>query len=399
MNRKNFDAILVFLFLCSWINFPKYFYEKYQVDLPGDIHGQNLLPYFLPVLLACGFYVCFQRPIRLVWPQYFLKSSLGWAALIVFYVAVLDIFYVYFESGDYYPRMTLPILWMFIFFFTGIKLVERIKVKDPYCYFVRASCYAAVAIALLQLFSFIGWTPGLREMYEGRVTEVLLSGGRLAVFHENMSSYVCCLGIFVLLFFPEHKISKKWQTVIFILFTVVIFLNQTRGAMMLIFALCFVRFFVFKRRDFIYSFSLIFYSAVGFYIIFQYFGGDHRVFDLDDSSAIERIELFYFSVDNFLRNPVFGIGAHSESVQTLEGHNVHIYYLRLLVAYGLIGFLLFSRSYFSLYRSTNIGKAVLCCAFVFYVASFETYLYWYYSILPFLAQLQRANGCSTLTAN
>ena len=85
---------------------------------------------------------------------------------------------------------------------------------------------------------------------------------------------------------------------------------------------------------------------------------DLRIFDLVDSSGLERILMVIMSYEQIIQYPFLGMGAGFELQFRLPAINpklMHSYILRYAIAYGLIGFITILIFYLSLHRKIKIN--------------------------------------------
>ena len=115
---------------------------------------------------------------------------------------------------------------------------------------------------------------------------------------------------------------------------------------------------------------------------------DLRIFDLVDSSGLERILMIIMSYEQIIQYPFFGMGAGFESEFRLPGifpKLMHSYILRYAISYGLIGLLLIIAFYFSLHRRIKYRYLLVSLGLFFGIGLFETYIQWWLGLVPLIA--------------
>ena len=108
MKFVNFEKILLFLFVASWVNLPAVIYEKWSLVVLTNGHGKNLIPYFLPCLfLFFAYYFVtsdwnnrFKNPIYGVLSMFLNKSTMEDRVLVILiiYMVLLNHIWAKFEE-------------------------------------------------------------------------------------------------------------------------------------------------------------------------------------------------------------------------------------------------------------------------------------------------------------
>lgn len=135
--------------------------------------------------------------------------------------------------------------------------------------------------------------------------------------------------------------------------------------------------------------SSVFFSSLGSnsFLFFEELLSFGRGFDLSEKSIEVRFQSSVLVIEEFLKNPLLGIGYAGLDEIRYEGYITHNHYLHTLVSYGVIGTIPFIMVLaIVLFRSTPIFSIEkLAYVFLFFmVLSVETYFRWWFGVIVFL---------------
>jgi len=380
------NKLFIFLFVAAWLNLPGLIYERFSLDKLLAYHGHNLVPFFLPILYF-GILIYLFIASRFYKYESFKIS----AQHIIIFLAVLGIFSLELLNSALYGfrislRIIQPIIFL-IFFYTLFKGFSLFNSTINKKLLAKYSFYIVGLILFIHMLGFMGLVPHFLSVADtdGRIAN-LTGSSRLNVVQMNISSYYAVF-MLVLIFFcsDQMEIKRRYLFFFFILSIALIFLNQSRGAILLGLAFIFLKIFYFKSNIFI-KFLLLIFSLIGLLGLITVFGGS-RITDLGDSSGLERILMILYTWNQIQDYPWLGQGAAFENSFRLPGIVpllIHSFILRYTVAYGIIGTLLFFVIYYVMHKKPTIKALVITYGFLFGIGIFETYVQWWLSILPIL---------------
>jgi hypothetical protein len=154
MNRILFERILVFIFVLSWVNFPKIVYDKFSWDFMTAYHGKNLFPFLLPIILLFVIYAY----LRSDWSARYKNPFIGFFTMLinrstiadqlfiilVCYMVLINYLTAIIDQSDANFRMVLPIITahFFYFFYTRYSQLSIIDNINTYFAIVNVlRCY------------------------------------------------------------------------------------------------------------------------------------------------------------------------------------------------------------------------------------------------------------------
>lgn len=395
MKFVNFEKIVLFLFVASWVNLPGVIYEKWSLDVLTNGHGKNLIPYFLPCLfLFFSYYFVtsdwnhrFKNPIYGVLTMFLNKSNMEDRLLVILiiYMVFLNHIWAIIDSSESNLRMIMPLITAHMFFWLYKRYSYVSKINNVNDFFGQCVFFAILIMLILQLLMFMGIVPGLTDLYDADSQRKIVGFLQINGKHIATTSFMALILMFLLLFY-EIKLPRYVIAVGYVIIFLVLIINQVRGALLPLAALL-VLYFCSKLT--IRNVTIL--GVLTALVISLYFNNlDHRVFSFD-SSANERLLLMNKTFEAFLEHPIFGRGSYF--IQNLRfGFTtkfvVHNYYLRFLTAYGIVGFLIFLCYLQPLFLRKLRYKYLVGLFVVFSIASFDAYFIWAFLIIATFHQIE-----------
>jgi len=409
----NFEKILLFLFVSSWINLPGIFYEKFSWTILTAYHGHNIIPYFLPVLAVFVLYFLLRlitglkftniyqvlQGLRFHIEDIFFLILIGTMVLINYITSVTN-------GNDPNLRMIFPIIWAHFFYFFYIRFAYISIIPNVQNYFIKSVLFACFLIIILQLLMNFGIIPGLSDPFSAEIIWKYLHFVRVNAAHIGFTSYLVFFILFILLNYKTNIVLSPFLYYSLIsLILLILAMNQTRGAilgvvivllatllnnfnikkMLLLISILILSYFAYQKSKEVKVFSNE--TIVADQLVKEYKISEHRVINLYDSSGRERIDLYIFAIKTFLEKPIIGHGssiAGELRFVSKEGRFrsiVHSYYLRIMQAFGLVGLLCLlaylKSMFFHKYNFLNFMGILV----IFIIFSFETYLYHWITLL------------------
>tara|TARA_Y100001935_G_scaffold197956_1_gene166196 strand:- start:595 stop:1830 length:1236 start_codon:yes stop_codon:yes gene_type:complete len=383
MKRINLEKILLFFFVAAWVNLPGMVYEKWSLDILTLGHGKNMIPYLLPLLL---FFFCYYF-YRSEWSTRFSNPFYGVAHMIVNktrtedkVLGVLIIYMIFInhitailDSSESNLRMIMPLITAHFFYWLYRRYSYISKIDNLKDFFGQCIFFSVMIMLSLQMLMFLGFIPGLVDDTAADTQEKLFNFIQVNGSHIASSSYTALILLFLLLFY-KIKLPAPIILMGFVLIFIALIVNQVRGALLP--AAILLILYSFGKLNF----RNILFLIVATYLVamFIYTNQDHRVFSFD-SSANERVLLMTKTWEAFIEYPIFGQGSYF--AQNLRfGFTtqfvVHNYYLRFLVSYGVIGFLIFLCYLQPLFLRRFTYRDIVGLFVVFSIFTFDAYLYW-----------------------
>tara|TARA_Y100000591_G_scaffold166183_1_gene143352 strand:+ start:135 stop:1370 length:1236 start_codon:yes stop_codon:yes gene_type:complete len=383
MKRINFEKILLFFFVASWVNLPGIIYEKWSLDLLTAGHGKNLIPYLLPLLLLLFSYYFY----RSEWSTRFGNPFYGVAHMIVNKTTTEDkvlgvlIIYMIFinhitailDSSESNLRMIMPLITAHFFYwlYSRYSLISNLDNLNEF--FGQCVFFSIMIMLCLQMLMFFGFIPGLVDIADADTQQKLFNFIQVNGMHIGSTSFMGLILLFLLLFY-NIKLPAPIIFMGFLIIFVALIVNQVRGALLPA-VLLLLLYFLGKLN----LRNILFLILAASLILMFYFNNlDSRIFSFD-ASANERVLLMTKTWDSFIEYPVFGQGSYF--AQNLRfGFTVqfvvHNYYLRFLVSYGVVGFIIFLCYLQPLFLRRFRYKDLVGLFVVFSIFTFDAYLYW-----------------------
>lgn len=397
-----------------------YFYDKLLIVflvpvIPFLANVFQLNPYlwftrayfFLLLLIFISFIIVHKSKLKKLLSQKYLLII-----ILIFSYLFIEVFHVFFGKSSLldlsYIKMILyseSIGSILIFFSYSIYLVflNKKELRDHLIFFVNYLSIFLFIFVFIWLFFYLNIFD---EIY------------KFQILRSNGISYLSLFIISILLFSNIKSscllINKRYN---FLISTTVIFLNDTRGAILALFLLFGIYFFYlcnFKKKFkyiFFMATILIFlillflqFSNIELFVInniniFEYirYYYDNNINQIPvlssfliqegDLSLYSRFYTFYYTYLVLLDNPLFGIGQHLGYQIMIFSFGIHSFYLLLLVNHGLVGFLLFYFITYLIFKSDYLlykhNFLVLLIFFIF-VLSFINSIPSYYSLLAII---------------
>ncbi len=383
MKRINFEKILLFLFVASWVNIPGILYEKWTLDSLTAGHGKNMIPYFLPLLFLFFSYYFY----RSEWSARFDNPFYGVAHMIVnktktedkvlgvliIYMIIINHITAILDSSESNLRMILPLISAHFFYWLYRRYSHISKIDNLKDFFGQCVFFSIFILLCLQMLMFLGFIPGLVDTAGAETNQLIFSFIQVNGMHIASTSFMALILLFLLLFY-KIKLPAPIIFMGFVIIFVALIVNQVRGALLPAAILLFIYFLgKLSLRN-----TLFLIMAASLVLMLYLNNQDHRVFSFD-SSATERIILIKKTWEAFIEYPIFGQGSYF--AQNLRfGFTtqfvVHNYYLRFLVSYGVIGFIIFLCYLQPLFLRKFRYKDLVGLFVVFSIFTFEAYFLW-----------------------
>ena len=379
--------VLLFLFAASWLNVPGMLYERFSFNKFLAYHGHDLFPFFIPVLLV--FIVITAEMSRLSKEKTFIKFSVQDLSFLI--LCILILFLEVLHSGSIGTKFSfnlfLPIFTFYGFYFLYSRYSYLVRSTDPTRRLLHYSVYLLVFLLCIHLLGYLGFVPHFRA-YGGSSSlaiELLANLTRVDVLQANTSSYYAVFLIFIILFFRKLLNFRAFTlTLFFSLALLMLFWNQSRGAMVTLVLVLFIKLMeterittFYKTLILLFSFTLLTSLAVIF--------ANSRLFNFADSSGLERVTLIYSAVTQIMEYPLLGLGADFEQNFRFGFASkvvVHSWILRFMIGYGIVGFVFILFTYLKMFNQRINFGLLASLGLVLGVMIFETYLFWWMSLLP-----------------
>ncbi len=383
MKRITLEKILLFLFVLSWVNLPGMIYEKWSLDSLTAGHGKNLIPYLLPSLLLFFFYYFY----RSEWSARYSNPIYGIAQMIVNKTTTEDkvlgvlIIYMIFinhitailDSSESNLRMIMPLITAHFFYWLFRRYSFISKIDNLLDFFGQCVFFSISMMLIMQILMFLGIIPGLVDINEADTQQKLFNFIQVNGLHIASTSFTALILLYLLLF-QRIKLPAVITIMGFLLIFIALIVNQVRGALLPAAILLFLYFL--GRMNLRNALFLL--AAIFLLVMFYLNNSDNRIFSFD-SSANERVLLMTKTWESFIEYPVFGQGSYF--AQNLRfGFTVqfvvHNYYLRFLVSYGVVGFVIFLCYLQPLFLRRFRYKDLVGLFVIFSIFTFDAYLYW-----------------------
>ncbi|MBT6673565.1 MAG: O-antigen ligase family protein [Lentimicrobiaceae bacterium] len=401
MNRILFERILVFIFVLSWVNFPKIVYDKFSWDFMTAYHGKNLFPFLLPIILLFVIYAY----LRSDWSARYKNSFIGFFTMLinrstiadqlliilVCYMVLINYLTAIIDQSDANFRMVLPIITAHFFYFFYTRYSQLSIIDNINTYFYKCVVFSIFLILILQLLMFSGVIPGLTGIYSPEINEKIFSGIRVDGGHIGYTSYLGTILLYLMIFHSK-KLPIYYRTAVYLTLFSVLIINQTRGALLIAIIMLFSYFISLKNiKIFIAALSVVILLLVVFWFL-NVDVSTHRLFTYD-SSTEARLYLMTETFDVFTEKPLFGHGSYFvENLRfgkTVDQQIVHNYYLRFLTSYGLIGFSIFLYYFKHLFANKLSFVNIMGLFVIFSIFTFEPYLMWSIYIIAIFSRIDQ----------
>jgi len=389
LNRSIVEKTLLAIFLVSWLDIPRIFYDKYSLDFMTAWHGKNLFPFFayiLPIFLVYIFLRAeknksFDRPflelVKTSYKNFKLEDRLF---IYLFSYLIFTEAISWFTTSQFSLRMIVPLFFghAYLYLYRNFKNVSIVNNIDSY--FTKVVITLSILVFIFQILMFFGIVPGLANEYSNEQLYKILHFIRVDGLHIGLTSYIATIALYIVLF-RSQIINSLFCYFSLLVISLVLIINQTRGAIIIAILI----FFAFLIRQLKKAFSywtigvfVIFLITITITIILAHDILDHRIFNYSDSSAMARVDLILKTFDVFRDNPLLGYGQHFGEHLRFGHENqlVHSYLMRFLVAYGVLGFIFLSLYYKSIFLGKPTYINFVGLGVVFSISLFEPYFIW-----------------------
>jgi len=377
---KGWTFFLMALCLFGCYGFPEAISLKFGLSVPSF---SNRLPYIAPFLFVFIWVVAScdsfgtKTVFRISWPEaLFILNASFWLGIEV----------VHSFNGSSIPifEFIVPQIWLFLFYY----VFREYALRNKYCrelgwlFLLAPFCFC-----LMQFFMYLHIIPG-----EPIPLKLIQEGHRPNGFHLNYSSYVALTGIWILLFANRTlygQISKKLFIPLLMFFTTIIIINQTRGALLFLFIIFLVKILLMLPKWSTQT-VLIFCVGVGISVASYFYIQESLLAKImlieDDSTRIRLLGLIIAPL--YQSNYLFGLGAAASLDVTFEGFQSHSYFMRVYLAYGILGVATLALAMVSMFvqKSGRLGVLGLTgLGLLLLHMTVEPDLLWYYALFPVIA--------------
>ena len=350
---KPVPVIAFFVLICACLGLPEALDTLFGWHFP-------LFPPFIPhlsvfwvpfVFASLVMNVAIQEQKQFEINEVFDRSDLGFLFLIIVWYAI-EGFHVLNAGDDFYPEIIVSYLWVFFFYF-GIKSFRKVFAVQKSI--VQTVIFVSFLMSVLQFIAYFGLIPSDVPVFE-------IFSQRPRIGNVNRSSYVALLGICLWMFFLEREekgIAKLYWGLMVLTNASLIMVNQTRGSVAMILALIFLKGFSLERR-FLNVTILASLGVIGLLTIFvptsipklektfsfgrgftheteaSYKGLTPKSENQETSISV-RLKTSEIMLEKLSESPLLGLG-FSQTDQVKVGiHGIHVHYLFILGAYGIVG--------------------------------------------------------------
>ena len=160
-----------------------------------------------------------------------------------------------------------------------------------------------------------------------------------------------------------YQVSRK-VTVVSLACLVVVYIgilfSYSRSSFLVSSIVLLYMLFLKSRRNLIY----IVIAFIAIFLCIYYYSPElvERIFSIKDNIKSEggsgRFELWSEAIDNFFRNPVFGVGAGQTPAYSLSRMGTHNLYLQILGENGILGFFIFMFIWISAFKQMKKFKTI-----------------------------------------
>ncbi|MDA9082162.1 hypothetical protein N9K19_00685 [Gammaproteobacteria bacterium] len=383
--------LLAWFFIAAWINLPGLLYERFGIDSFLAFHGKNLLPFFIPLLIITIILI-FQlnHDSKRNLFQKFSVTELA-AFLFLFYIVLLEAYHSASSGIPFSWRVINPLICFYFFYVFYLRFSYLAGTSDLNEMIITYSAYILFFILVIHLLGYAGLFPHYKGTGgEGTVEGVLAitTGGRIDVIQLNLSSYYAAFLVAICLFYSKYtKLGIILKSAMLITALFAVYWNQTRGAFIVILAL-FILWIAFNPRINFFFKALLLVSMISIISGLAITFSGSRIFNLVDSSGLERILMYVDAYYQILLYPFFGLGEGFENTfrpGLFAPLLVHSFILRYTIAYGIVSVGIFLLIFFFMHAKASFKYRLVSFALFIGIGSFETYIFWWFSILPILA--------------
>lgn len=386
--QHNFIALL---FIAAWINLPRLFYERFGLDSLLAFHGHNLLPFFLPLLIASIILILqlnHDSKQKLFHKFHFTEVV---AFFFILYLVGLEAFHSASSGIPFSWRVINPLIVFYLFYLFYLRFTYLAASSNFNEILIKYSACILFLILVVHLLGYAGFFPHYRgSAGEGTAEGIraITTGVRADTIQLNLSSYYGAFLIAICLFYSKYmRIGVALNRLMIVTALLVIYWNQTRGAFLVVLALYVLSIIFNPRIHFLIKALLLILmiSVIGGLAIS--FSGS-RIFNLVDSSGLERILMYVDSYHQIMLYPFFGLGEGFENTfrpGLFSPLLVHSFIIRYAIAYGLISVAIFLYIFFMMHAGASFKYKLVSFVLLIGIGTFETYIFWWFSILPIIA--------------
>ena len=162
-------------------------------------------------------------------------------------------------------------------------------------------------------------------------------------------------------FIAKKKKYKILNLLVAITSVTAVITSGSRGAIVAtVLSLIFYTILLFKYSAKKFNSKLVFFLILTFLVLVflfpweKFFSAFLVIGSNQDKSSLQRLDLFQFSLNNFLDNPIFGGGW--DYIKLVKGKRAHSLILQLLSELGIIGLLLEALVYFIIFKMIKSFK-------------------------------------------
>lgn len=401
MKRILFERSLLFLFVLSWVDFPRIIYEKFSWDFMVAYHGKNLFPFLIPVVLLfmVNYYLRSDFPLRhrnYLHGFFIMLISRHTVAdtvfiLLISYMILINYLTAIMDQSNANFRFILPLVSAHLFYFFYVRFSQVTVINNIHSYFSKYVVFAIFLVLIFQLMMFFDIVGGLTDAHTSKVTQKIFSFIRVDGLHLGISSYLGVILLYLMLFHITN-LAIYYRLILFATLFSTLVINQTRGALLsaLIILLGYLFYKLNSPKNKKYFIGVIFLVVIVWLLYIEH--STHRIF-LFDSSANARWYLIKQTFDAFLESPLFGHGSfyiqNLRFGQGIDQQIVHNYYLRFLTSYGVIGFIGLLFYWKIMFVNKFSYKNLLGILVVFMILTFEVYLIWAIYIIAIFSRIDQ----------
>lgn len=212
------------------------------------------------------------------------------------------------------------------------------------------------------------FSPGLNRIFDfsrlgysvDRLENALIGIATHYIEYAMVAVISFYLSLFFL-FIAKKNIYKILNLLLAITSITAVITSGSRGAIVAtVLSLIFYTILLFKYSAKKFNSKLVFFLILTVFV-FVYLFPWEKVFSAflvigsnQDKSSLQRLDLFQFSLNNFLDNPIFGVGW--DYIKLVKGKRAHSLILQLLSELGIIGLLLEALVYFIIFKMIKSFK-------------------------------------------
>ena len=321
---------------------------------------------------------------------------------LIFLGLILYMFLIEIVSGyNFSARNFQPIIFCYLYYFLYRGYSHQLPHHDLQKFLIKSTAVWIIFITLIHLLGYMGFVPHFKRMdLIDTALSRMLSFQRVDTVLINETSYYIALLIYILVFFKDILSMNKYIYLSsFALANIVLILNQTRGAF-----LCVGLLYIYKlllsgwKKAVITIICMIglLSFAIGLYSIADTYDSNSaiRILNLMDSSGMERLNLYFFSFEEILKNPILGKGAYLERKTRLGGYVVHSFILRQIISYGIPAFIVFMIGFLKLGKPMHNQAFFGGLIVIFFTGMFDPYIYYWYFIIPMMYSYRCSDNVS-----